>query len=113
MPNRPPNPPETRPGDVIGQDEKGEWHVDRKIPSVWLFGIAAGIVMQAIVIWFQVQQLIASVSEMKSEFRALSVLVNDGARRDAIHELRFTEHSRRLDEQGARITDLERERKRQ
>ncbi len=63
--------PTTKPGDLVGHDSQGRVRIDRVIPLPWALSLLGAVVMQAVVLWFQVQAATETVREMKLQLTSM------------------------------------------
>lgn len=70
--------------------------ITREIPLPWLVGIVAIGVFQAILIWFNQQAQTEQIKTLGSDVRALSVDIGAKNLKDVEHDLKLSDHERRI-----------------
>ena len=70
--------------------------VTREIPLPWLISIVAGLAFQGVTVWLGQQSQGQAIRDMSTELRELRTEARAGGLKTVEHELKLSDHERRI-----------------
>jgi hypothetical protein len=89
---------ETKPGDLVGQDQDGRVVIDRRIPLPWMLGLVGAVALQAVLMYTKQENLTDKMAELTIEMKAVRASTSGMTERQIEHTMILRDHERRLNE---------------
>jgi mannitol-specific phosphotransferase system IIBC component len=88
----------TRPGDLGTRHRNDDppVKITREIPLPWLIGVVVSLIVHAVILWISQQNTAQAIKDMAADIRELRADARQGGLKTVEHEIKLTDHERRI-----------------